>query len=62
MKHWEERLNADQHKKVSAAISGFRNSKKNRKAQADLYDALEMAGITSEEAEEMIRLETADNS
>lgn len=43
--------------KVEKAIKKFRNTKKTRRDQDVLYDAMTNAGITSEGADEFINLE-----
>lgn len=55
-RHWEDRLSDKEYEKAQRAIRALRRSKKRREDQSTCYDGLTHAGMTAEEADEMINL------
>ncbi len=56
--HWEDRLSEADYAKAELAMSKFKNSRKTRQDGHIAYDELTQAGMTSEEADEMVNLLT----
>ena len=57
MDYWQDRITDEQHKKCATALKKFRKGAMN---EHELYNILTHNGVTVEEADEIIELETGD--
>lgn len=57
MAYWEDRISSDAWNRVSKTLEQFKKSRKTQEDQHVAYDSLTNAGLTGEEADEMINLE-----
>lgn len=54
--HWEDRLTDEQYARAEKAMEKYQKGRKTREAGHVAYDELTAAGMTSEEADEMVNL------